>query len=413
MVLFWIILFFVPLNSYPTMLFVNSTPIGADVYMLQQVKRGNIVSKKLGVTPMKFEAVSNVTLVVHKKNHVPVTNDIKISQQSVQNYEAVLQPLSFVFRFPQESGALYVNKTFYSSLDGDLVLPYGNYDINFNRKTQTLGVSYKSPYTPLVGFFSTTTILSLGAVILGSIMGAQCYNRFYNANTADEVLRYLRTTATWDSVMWTGVGVGSASLISLGIFGALEAKERKRIKRFNGMNQKYDIANDLTEFSQIVEAYAANPMVMEPQLTRFIQTYKREDSRFVPKVYLKRANFYVLQKNDKKALDDLSKLTKDFPTFETYEVAQKLMGDIYFKNKEFEKAYQAYKMSEQFQYNYTYEEIHMKTLESLYQSFLINRKYRDILWMEIDETLKNHKFSKENREKLLMWQDATIIKPLN
>lgn len=404
MALFWIILFLVPLNSYATILFVNSTPIGADVYMLQQVKRGNIISKKLGVTPMKFEAVSNLTLVVHKKNHVPVTNNIKISQKSVQNYEAVLQPLSFVLSLPQESGALYVNRKFYSSLDGDLVLPYGNYDINFNRKTQALGVSYKSPYTPLVGFFTTTTILSLGAVILGSIMGAQCYNRFYNANTAEEALRYLGKTASWDSVMWTGVGVGSASVIGLGIFGALEAKERKRIKRFNGMNRKYDIANDLKEFSQIVEAYAANPTVMELQLTRFIRTYTKEDSRFVPKVYLKRANLYLLQKNDKKALDDLSKLIKDFPTFETCEVAQKLMGDIYFKNKKFEKAYHAYKMSEQFEYNYTYEEIHMKTLESLYQSFLINKKYRDILLTEMNQTLKNHKISKENREKLLMWQ---------
>lgn len=408
MVLFWIILFFVPLNSYATTLFVNSTPIGADVYMLQQVKRGNIVSKKLGITPMKFDTASNVTLVVDKKNHVPVTNEIKIGQQPVQNYEAVLQPLSFVFRVPQESGSLYVNKTFYSSLDGDLVLPYGNYDINFNTKTQTLAVSYKSPYTPLVGFFSTTTILSLGAIILGSIMGARNYKQFYNANTADEALRYLGRTVSWDSVMWTGTAVGSASVIGLGVFGALEAKERKRIKRFNGMNQKYDIASDLTEFSRIVEAYAANPAVMEAQLTRFIRTYEKEDSRFVPKVYLKRANVYVLQKNDKKALDDLSKLTKNFPTFETYEAAQKLIGDIYFKKKEFEKAYHAYKMSEQFQYNYTYEEIHMKTLESLYQSFLINKKYHDILWMEIDETLKNQKFSKENREKLLMWRDAIL-----
>ncbi|SFB67554.1 hypothetical protein SAMN02745150_00077 [Brevinema andersonii] len=402
--LFWIIIFFLlPFNNYATMLFVNSTPIGADVYV-QQGKKNNIVSKKLGVTPMKFEAVSNLTLVVHKKNHVPVTNSIKISQKSVQNYEAVLEPLSFVLSLPQESGALYVNKKFYSALDGDLVLPYGNYNINFNRRTQALGVSYKSPYTPLVGFFTTTTILSLGAVILGSVMGAQCYNRFYHANTAEEALESLGKTASWDSVTWTGIGVGSASVIGLGIFGALEAKERKRIKRFNGMNRKYDISNDLKEFSQIVEAYASDPMVMESQLTRFIQVYTKEDSRFVPKVYLKRANLYVLQKNNKKALDDLSKLIKDFPTFETCETAQKLIGDIYFKNKEFEKAYQAYRTSEQFEYNYAYEDIHMKTLESLYESFLINKKYKDILLTEMNQTLKNRKISKENREKVLIWQ---------
>lgn len=380
LILIYILLY--PIYNFATYTFINSSPINAEIYLLNT--DGKI--KKIGITPMKSTNFSsNVKILFKKVGYTSVTNKISQSTKN-QNIEVILSPLSFEIQFPSSTGGkLYVGKEPYTSLDGSLLLPYGNYDINYNKKKNALKVEYKSPYVPYIAFFSTVTVVSTIMAITGAILGSKAFTQYQNANSSDQAIDALETTSLWDTITWTGVSLSTAGLIGTSISAALEIKEKRRMKRFNGMNKSTASTDCLSAFQEILLLGVINPQTSLEKINQFIKDFKQ--SRFLSEIYLKRASIYILNDQLKKAEKDLKLIINKYPTLYSYEMANKLLADLYLTQKNYKLSYQYYKESLEISKIYPYNELKFQMLDSLYQLATEKESYQK-LFLEESKDMK-------------------------
>ncbi|MGL4560672.1 MAG: tetratricopeptide repeat protein [Brevinema sp.] len=377
----YLILFFVlffRISSYSKYVFINSTPADASVYLLEDkpasTEKKNQTKKILGRTPLKLDVDTKQLIIVEKTGYYPVTNNIKNSLEA-QNISVPLIPISFAVEFPNTEAYFCLNKKSVASLDGRMLLPYGNYNLSFDKKKNSLIVNYKSPSLPYVAFFGTITAISLVTTILSATLGAASFKKFQNATSQQEAIKFIGETATWDSVMWGSIGVGTAGLIGTAISGYYEARDRKRIKRFNDLNKPTAAINPLQEYQSIVlSASTTETNILLKKMSQFIAKYKETEHLWVGNMYLKRAQLYIESTNYNNAVDDLQKILKDYQTFENYEIANKLLADIYTLQRKFKRAFEHYQEALSIARIYSVSELKFLMLDSLYLSAKNNPK---------------------------------------
>lgn len=363
-------------------LFLNSTPSGADVSVIENKNK----ARKIGRTPIRFADAQNLKLVISKSGYAPQTNSYTVNKPYIAE-EIILPPLSFTVTFPVDSGVVQVNGKNYTSLDGNLSLPYGNYDARYDKKKALFIMEAKSPYTPYVAVFATTLIASLGMVMGGAIAGPIYRNRFNTTTDFDTAANALTMSAAMNNLMWTGVGIGTGSLIGLGVFSYYEARERKRIKRFQARNSDYTLSIDLTDFNKILLSPPS-----EALLDDFIRRYSAENSRYLPQVYLRRAQLYADAGRNNNALRDLNRLIADYPAFDTYASAQKLRGSLLSGQRNYQGAYEAYKEASLVDY----PDSQKKALEALSLAAQQNQALVPLLNQEIDAARRDRRFTDKN-----------------
>lgn len=397
---------FLPLIIHAEYTFITSIPIGAKVFSLEESSE-KVTKEFLGTTPLKISNFSKRTkIVLEKKGHFSISNYIS-SSKSLQEYSMVLSPLVFEVQFPQQkNGMLSVKQKDSLSLSENLSLPYGNYSFGYNDKYDLM-VEYKSPYIPYVAFFSSLTIVSIVLTITGGILGNSYFEKFQNSQSSDELISNIGKASAWDAVMWSGIGLSTAGLIGTAITAGLEVKDQKRIKRFNGMNVPETTSDMMSLFQEIILLSSLNhPSVLE-KMKIFIKMYDSEESPLISDVYLKRAGIYVLQKKFTLAINDLKKVITKYPTRNNYELATKLLGDIYFTQEKYDNTYEMYKETLKVYRIYTYDEIKMLELNSLY--YLANKntkKYKEIFFLETEQknistlTATNQEIINKWRQKL-------------
>ncbi|MGL5722746.1 MAG: tetratricopeptide repeat protein [Brevinema sp.] len=363
---------------HATILFLNTTPAGADVLLVPQQGR----ARRIGRTPFRMDFTNSMQLIIQKEGHTPRTNTYNPTT-AILDERIVLDPLSFTATFPADQGAVLVNGRNYSSLDGTIELPYGVYDASYNKKQQMFTLNAKSPYTPYVGVFSTTLIVSLGMVIAGAVGTPIFRQQFDNATDFDDAVNSLSTSTALNNVMWTGIGIGTGSLIGLGIFSYYEARERKRIRNFNARSLDYTIATDLIDFNAIINA----PQNNEAQLSTFISRYGNQNSPYLPQVYLKRAQFYLGIGQTNTSLRDLQTILRDYPSIEVYEAAARLLGDIYASQQNWLQAYTSYQAA--LVPGLSYADTYAKMLNALALAAEMQPSYRQVLQQEAQKGMRD------------------------
>ncbi|MGL5254868.1 MAG: tetratricopeptide repeat protein [Brevinema sp.] len=365
-----------PLHA--SILFLNSTPVGADVLVAPEKGR----TRRLGKTPFRMEFTNSITIIIQTEGHIPRTNTYNPSKM-VFDEKIILEPLSFTAVFPENQGVVLVNGRNYSSLDGSISLPYGIYDASYNKKRQMFTLNAKSPYSPYIGVFATTLVVSLGMVIGGAVGSPIFQARVDAATDFDEAVNNLATSATLDNVMWTGVGIGTGSLIGLSIFSYYEARERRRIRRFNAKSLDYTVSTDLIDFNTILNGVQNN----EAQLSAFIRNYADKKSPYIPQVYLKRAQLYVETGQTNAAIRDIQSIMRDYPTIEAYESAARLLGDIYTGQKNWLQAYTSYKSA--LYPGLSYADTYARMIASLAEAAETTPSFQNVLREEATKGIKD------------------------
>ncbi|MDK2819097.1 MAG: hypothetical protein KFW21_06585 [Spirochaetota bacterium] len=405
----YIIIFNSPL--YSSYLFISSSPLGAKV-SIEISNKDSIKIINLGKTPLKItNFLTNTKVIIEKVEYFSSTNTIKKSTK-VQNCFFNLVPLTFDIEFPNQSDSLfYANKKPYSVLDGVLALPYGNYQISHDFKKNSLAINYKSPYTPYIAFFSTITVVSTIMAITAQVLAAQSYKEFLKADNSTEVLASLGNVSTWDTVMWSSVGIGTGALIGTIITASLDAKDKKRIKRFNGLNTSVRSTEYISDYQDIILTSTFDDSVVLKKIAAFIKKYPAADSPILSDIYLRRAGIYMTHtKNNNKAIKDLNIIIEKMPTKKNYELATKLLADIYMDEKNYLEAYKYYSESLLVIEIFTYSQLKFLSLKALYNMAQENsQQYKQIF---LDESVTKYlkSFSKVENSIVLEWRD--IIKKL-
>ncbi|MGL4387923.1 MAG: PEGA domain-containing protein [Brevinema sp.] len=328
-----------PLSVHAKYFFVNTIPSGAKVFLQDtQSKKKQI----LGKTPLKLDADKKGEIIIEKDGYHPTTNKIT-SLKKLQDIKVSLVPITFAVDFPNIQANFCLDKKPFTSLDGAMLLPYGSYDISFNKNKGALVINYQSPALPYVAFFGTITTVSLVMAVLGVAMGSVSFKKFQSATSEAESIKYIGQTSSWDAVMWSGIGIGSAGLIGTAISGYYEARDRKRIKRFNDLNRAETRLNPLQEYQTIILVSSDdNSIGLLNRMNDFIKKYQQSDPLWVADIMLKRAQLYIKYQDYSKAINDLEKIIKDYPTVSNYETVHKFLGDIYFQQKKYDLSYKHY-----------------------------------------------------------------------
>ena len=402
---FYLVFFSMPLHA--DYLFISSAPLGAKV----SIEVSDEDSKKfvtIGRTPLKTtNFLENTKIMVEKGNYFVSTNMIKKSTQ-VQSCFFNLVPLTFDATFPtQDNSFFYANKQQYTISDGVLALPYGNYNISHDSKKNALAINYKSPYIPYIAFFSSVTILSTIMAITGGILADQYYQDYLNASSGEELISSLGKVSTWDTVTWSSVGIGTGALIGTIITASLDAKDRKRIKRFNGLNTSASSIEYMADYQNILLAITVDSDDVLEKLNAFIKKYSFTDTSVLADVYFRRAGVYFNQtKQNNKAIADLKTVIKKLPSKRNYELATKLLADIYMNEQKYLEAYENYSESIKVAEIFTYGELKTLSLEALYNMAQNNpRKYKTkFLEESLIKQLKG--LSKEDQNTISNWRIA-------
>ena len=404
-ILFFICLFCLNVPSYTNYLFISSTPSGAKV----SVEVSNENSKKfiiIGKTPLKITNFSeNTKILIEKANYFISTNTIKKSTQ-VQNCFFNLVPLTFDITFPNQDNAIfYANKKQFNTLDGVLALPYGNYNISHDFKKNALAINYQSPYIPYIAFFSTVTIVSTIMAITGGILADQYYNDYLNSSSSEDLLSNIGKVSTWDTVTWSSVGIGTGALIGTIITASLDAKDKKRIKRFNGLNASSSTTGYMADYQDILLSSSFNSDDVLKKMNAFIKKYPSDDSPLLSEIYLKRASIYLTQKKQSnRAIADLKTIIEELPSKRNYELASKSLADIYMGEKKYLEAYENYSETLKVAETFTESELKILILEALYNMAQDDpEKYKTKF---LDESLSKELrgLSKEEKEKVSNWR---------
>ena len=406
-ILFLICLICLNIPSFADYLFISSTPSGAKI----SIEVSDEDSKKfiiIGKTPLKItNFLENTKIMVEKVNYFVSTNTIKKSTQ-VQTCFFNLVPLTFDITFPnQDNAVFYANKKQFNTLDGVLALPYGNYNISHDFTKNALAINYKSPYTPYIAFFSTVTILSTVMAITGGLLAHQYYQDYLNASTGEEILSSMGKVSTWDTVTWSSVGIGTGALLGTIITASLDAKDKKRIKRFNGLNTSSRSTGYISDYQDILLLSNFDTDEALKKINIFIKKYPSEDSPLLSEIYLRRAGIYYNQKKqNNKAIADLKIIIEELPSKRNYELASKMLADIYMSEKKYSEAYKNYSETFKVAEAFTEKEIKILTLEALYNMAQNNpKKYKtDFLDESLAKELKV--LSKEEKETVSTWRLA-------
>ncbi|MGL5956077.1 MAG: tetratricopeptide repeat protein [Brevinema sp.] len=361
--------------------FISSTPTGAKVTLIEE--DGKNIS--LGRTPLKLTNFSkSVKIIFDKANYFTATNTIS-SSQKVQSIHTPLLPFSFDIQIldQQDNTPVSANGQIYAYTDKPLSLPYGNYEFKHDLSKNMLNIEYKSPYIPYVAFFSTITILSTIFAITGGALASRSFKELQNANNSDELLASVGKVANWDTVTWASVGIGTGALIGTIVTASLEVRDQKRIKRFNGMNTPSRVSEYFTDFQEIMVLSASPDSDVLEKIAVFIRKYPKEDSTLLPDVYLRRAGVYMLQEqNINKAIADLKTVIEDFPSPSTYELATKLLGDIYSSQQKYQLSYEYYTEALKVQETYPVEALQRNRLQELYLLAEEDPSYRELFLEE-------------------------------
>ncbi len=402
---FYLLILLLPLPVYAEYLFISSDPIGAKVYTLD--KEGKKTKKNyIGTTPLKTTNFTQETqILLIKDRHADQTNTIK-SSNKIRNEHFILRALSFQILFPHaETATLDVGKKIQLPLEGVLQLPYGSYNFDYEND---LIVEYKSPYIPYVAFFTTLTLVSITAAITTGILGQQAYEKYKDATSTEDLLSGLSTIGTMDAIMWSSVAIGTGSLIGMSITAAYEVKDQKRIKRFNGLNLGNTTLNSsVSDFQEIVLLSSRNHPDTLDKMDDFLKKYEAEDTPFIAEIYVKRAGIYILQgKRYRQAINDLKKVIEVYPSLETYEIAHKLLGDIYAIRGEYKDSYKYYQETLKVLNKYQYNDIKMAELEVLYQITIKGTKAQKEEFLLNTENLTS--LTRDNRAIVEKWREEFL-----
>ena len=406
-ILFFICLVCLNIPSHANYLFISSAPLGAKV----SIEVSNKGSKKfvtIGKTPLKVTNFSeNTRVFIEKGNYFVSTNTIKKSTQ-VQNCFFNLAPLTFDITFPnQDNVVFYANKQQYNTLDGVIALPHGNYNISHDFKKNALSINYESPYIPYIAFFSSVTILSTIMAITGGVLANQYYQDYLGASNGEELVTSMGKVSTWDTVTWSSVGIGTGALIGTIITTSLDARDRKRIKRFNGLNTSSSSIEYVADYQNILLAATVNSDSVLKQINAFIKKYSSTDTSVLADVYFRRAGIYFNQtKQNNKAIADLKTIIEKLPTKRNYELANKLLADIYMNEQKFSEAYENYSEAVKVADIFTYGELKTLSLESLYNMAQNNPKKYKTKFLDESQAKQLRGLSNEEQNTISNWRIA-------
>lgn len=385
----WIILFFMAYPSYGSYVFISSTPTDAKVSMLTE----NNKLKVLGRTPLRLTNFSKSTkIVLEKAEYYNQTNTIS-SSKKVQSFNYTLKAFSFDIQVLDQTreSTIKANGKIYANLDDPLRLPYGNYSFSQN-KNHLLEMEYRSPYTPYIAFFSTVTVLSTIFAVTGGVLANQAFQDFNRAENTDQLLSALSRVSTWDTVTWSSVGIGTGALLGTIITASLDAKDKKRIKRFNGMNSPSSTSKYYSEFQEILVLSTRTNSNALNKMNSFIRKYSKTNTTFIPEVYMRRAMLLYQQKKYRASIKDLDILIKEYPSKSNYELASKLLADNYMALKNYRKALEYFDEAIKVMNAYTLNDIQKGRLEALYQLAKKNKAMREeflnINFKELSKELK-------------------------
>ncbi|MGL4394521.1 MAG: hypothetical protein ACRCS8_04780 [Brevinema sp.] len=326
-----------PLFVHAKYVFIDSNPSGAKVSFIDP-DNPDAQAEKIGQTPLKLDAARKGEIILEKEGYQVTTNRISDSQK-LQTIRVPLMPITFAVEFPSIQANFCLDSKPVTSFDGTMLLPYGNYDISFDKKEGTLKLDFYSPATPYVAFFGTITGISIVMAILGGALATSSYKKYQAATTEVDAFKYAGWTSSWDAVMWSGVSIGTAGLIGTAVAGYYEARDRKRMRRFNDLNKPETVLTPLQEYQTIImTASTGDPSKVMNKMNAFIRAYKESHPAWVGDVYLSRAQLYLSNGDQNKAISDLKKLIDEFPSIENFETAQKLLGDIYTSQQKYDLA---------------------------------------------------------------------------
>ena len=406
-ILFFICLICLDIPLHATYLFISSAPLGAKV-SIEVIDKDSKKLVTIGKTPLKTTNFSeNTKVLIEKGNYFVSTNTIKKSTQ-VQSCFFNLVPLTFDITFPNQDNAIfYANKQQYTTLDGVLALPYGNYNVSHDLKKNALAIEYKSPYIPYIAFFSSVTILSTIMAITGGVLADQYYKEYLNASNGDELITSMGKVSTWDTVTWSSVGIGTGALIGTIITASLDAKDRKRIKRFNGLNTSSSSIEYMAEYQNILLAITVDSDDVLKQINTFIKKYSLTDTSVLADVYFRRVGIYFNQtKQNNRAIADLKTIIEKLPSKRNYELATKLLADIYMNEQEYSEAYENYSEAIKVVDVFTYSELKTLAIEALYNMAQDNPKKYQTKFLDESVAKQLKGLSKEDRETIANWRIA-------
>ena len=404
-ILFFICIIFLNIPSYANYLFISSAPLGAKVSIAAENSKKFII---IGKTPLKITNFSkNTKVLIEKVGHFVSTNTIKKSTQ-VQSCFFNLVPLTFDITFPNQDNAIfYANKKQFNTLDGVLALPYGNYNFSHDFKKNALAVDYQSPYKPYIIFFSTVTAVSAIMAITGGLLANQYYQDFLNASTSEELISSMGYVSTWDTITWSSVGIGTGALIGTIITASLDAKDKKRIKRFNGLNTSSGATGYIADYQDILLSSSFNSDNVLKKMGAFIKKYPADDSPLLAEIYLKRAGIYLNQKKqNNRAIADLKTIIEEIPSKKNYELASKLLADIYMSEKKYLLAYENYSETFKVADVFTESELKILVLEALYILAQDNPKKYKIKFLDESLAKELRGVSKEDQDTISNWRLA-------
>lgn len=305
-------------------LFINTVPMKAAVY-LDDVY--------LGVSPLivKDEVRGNHQLRFVKEGYFESNVKINI-KDPVTNIYTFLTPRTFSLYIPNQS-AINLNNQWY---ENDYIhnLPDGFY--RFESGTNYVMISRENPNLKFLWFGLALAGAGLVEGIVGSIQANDFYNKFMEANNAEDAISYMNKAMFWDNFGALGYILAGAGAATSVVFAIDTAKFNVQNRHINIDSDEFT-ATDTSIYNKAMDFYTTGSMnEATAMFTRLIKDFN--DSRYTPIALFRRAGIYQSQNRMGEAIADLEMIKTVYPIYEIYAFTLKNLGDIYYAQTLYEQA---------------------------------------------------------------------------
>ena len=322
-----IFMIFIASSSYG-IVFLNSIPMKADVYLN---------NKPLGKTPYiyKDKLTGNVNVTFKKNGYFDMDMNLSL-QGDTTNIYTYLSPTSFSINFPDKENIIYNDKKYKSEYVKNI--SEGIYE--FKPDPNSMTIKRVNPNKPFMYFGLGTGIVGLAAGITSQILGNVYYQDFMKANNFSLAITKMNYAMFFDNLATVGYVVGSAGCVAGAYFFIddmiYNSKNSEiRLKDKNPLPEDKELYDKAMDYLSILDNSNAVKL-----FNKLLTDYP--ESQFLPISLMRRAQIIRDFGDYEGSLKDLIKLKQEFPIYDIYELSLKDLGDMYTTNYYYQEAINTY-----------------------------------------------------------------------
>ncbi|MGQ9630774.1 MAG: PEGA domain-containing protein [bacterium] len=318
----------------PAILFVNSDPIGADVYL---------DGRSMGKTPLKVDNLlpGKYEIRIVKERYAEVRETVAIADRQRINFFKVLVPwLDITFVDPRVEVRLGKDVVGIAPIMLE-DLPTGKYEL----KSSSHGVSIAPADGKSWGkwvLLGCSVSMFVGAAAF-FFLGQDAYKGYRNSRNPKEVAELQARTVMYDTLTYASLG---GATISGGISAYFFLMDDSQIA---GDIDRVELVSprDTTSYPDEELFDSGMQALSDGKWLSAIDTFtsiieKHPDSRYVPLAQYEIGYAYRQMRDNEKAAESWEEFLRSYPIYELYDLANKELGDTYYSIGKFKDALTAY-----------------------------------------------------------------------